>query len=118
MSSLAKILVAVTHRGSAPLGRAIRYYAFSRQRSGRPRATAGSDRIEPPKIEPGHTAGECRTLSNLFPDVTAVSTPSQEIDGRLLRSAGLFRNGVKTRSTDSSPAMRGGGKRHEPEGAE
>src|SRR5437763_9386125 len=68
MSSLAKIPVAVTHRGSAPLGRAIRYYAFSRQRSGRPRATAGSGRIEPPEIEPAHTAGECRTPTTVFPD--------------------------------------------------
>src|SRR5438477_11353678 len=68
MSSLAKIPVAVTHRGSAPLGRTIRYYAFSRQRSGRPRATAGSGRIEPPEIEPGHTAGDCRTPTPAFLD--------------------------------------------------
>jgi len=68
MSSLAKIPVAVTHRGSAPLGRAIRYYAFSRQRSGRPRATAGSGRIEPPEIEPGRTAAKCRTPTTVFPD--------------------------------------------------
>src|SRR5437763_14576609 len=91
MSSLAKIPVAVTHRGSAPLGRAIRYYAFSRQRSGRPRATAGAGRIEPPEIEPGRTAGECRTLSNLLPDAAAVSTPSPKIDGPLPRSAGFIR---------------------------
>src|SRR5438046_8759422 len=67
MSSLAKIPVAVTHRGSAPLGRAISYYAFSRQRSGRPRATAGSGRIEPPEIEPGRTAAKCRTPTTVFP---------------------------------------------------
>src|SRR5437763_8880509 len=68
MSSLAKIPVAVTPRGSAPLGRAIRHYAFSRQRSGRPRATAGSGGIEPPEIEPGRTAAKCRTPTTVFPD--------------------------------------------------
>src|SRR6266567_3652364 len=101
MSSLAKIPVAVTHRGSAPLGRAIRYYAFSRQRSGRPRATAGSGRIEPPEIEPGHTAGECRTPTTVFPDdLGSVNVIATDL------SAGSAELGTVLVTSGSGPGVR------------
>jgi hypothetical protein len=75
--------VAVTHKGSAPLGHAIPLLCLLKTALGTSSRHAGSGRIEPPEIEPGRTAAKCRTPRTVFPDeVGSVNVIATDLPAR------------------------------------